>query len=577
MKYFKRYYMLVKKFRFQILIAVILAAVTSLGNVIFPRMIGTLVDHIKNATLTVAVMKDLLLKLLSLAIAIYIANIIWGYYIFRNFYYVKAKLSVDILKKALRQSPLFLKKNPISEIINKTSSDSGKVGEVVGYGLMTLVDGVVFPVFIFVAMSKISVLLTLISVIALPIMVYIITEISKKYDPAYEAFQKSLDSLNENAIEDFSAIKVVKSFVIEENKKEIFLKKVDDSLSKELYTTKLAAYYNPVTEIGIGFFSIISFVVGAKLIHNGTISYGDLITFSMYLLFLTWPAYALSDMIIVFKEGNASIKRIDKLLYYEDDFKNYNATKTVARVDKIELKDFSFQYPGNDKFELKDINMTFERGKKYGIVGKTGSGKTTILRQLINEYPDFSGKILINGIDVKDLNLISLKKKVGYVPQEHFLYSKTIRENIEFYRPLTDNEVEKVILASDFKKDLQNLPKGIHTLSGEQGISLSGGQKQRISLARALAKKVDILVLDDVLSAVDNSTQNKILENLNEEFADNIVVMSSHKINAVKNFDMIFVLDNGKIVESGNFDRLMENRGWFYEQAVIQEVTHEKR
>lgn len=234
-----------------------------------------------------------------------------------------------------------------------------------------------------------------------------------------------------------------------------------------------------------------------------------------------------------------------------------------------------FSYPGNDSFGLKNINLSFQKGKRYGIVGKTGSGKTSLLRILINEYPDFHGDFKINGSDIKEISLDGLKKNIGYVPQEHFLYSKTIKENIAFYREATDAEVKNAIKVSDFEKDIGSLPLGVHTLSGEMGVSLSGGQKQRVSLSRAVLKDVDMLVLDDVLSAVDNKTEQNILENLKKLMGDKIVVMSSHKISAIKDCDEIIVLDDGAISELGTYDELLENKGWFYEQAMIQEVSHE--
>ena len=574
MKNIKKYYNLIKKYRYALFFALILNILSSYGSIVLPKLIGEMADFVKSGTLT----KEILIKdiyiLSFMSIFIYISNAIWNYIIFRNYYYVSANLKKMILSKSLLQSPVFFKRNTISEIINKATSDTMRVADVVGYGFMTIVDGAIFPILIFIYMAKISTLLALISMVALPVMVFIITKISTRYDPTYEAYQKSLDTLNQKTIEDMSAIKVIKAFVVGKVKKEDYLKSVDDNLAKDLRLTKLTALYMPVTEIGIGFFSIIAFIVGASLIKHGNLSYGQLVTFSLYLYFLEWPAFALSDLIVVLKEGNTSLRRIGEIIDYDDDFKEYNGDK-IESIDKIEMNNVYFSYPGNDSFGLKNINLSFQKGKRYGIVGKTGSGKTSLLRILINEYPDFHGDFKINGSNIKEISLDGLKKNIGYVPQEHFLYSKTIKENIAFYRDATDAEVKNAIKVSDFEKDIGSLPLGVHTLSGEMGVSLSGGQKQRVSLSRAVLKDVDMLVLDDVLSAVDNKTEQNILENLEKLMGDKIVVMSSHKISAIKDCDEIIVLDDGAISEIGTYDELLENKGWFYEQAMIQEVSHE--
>lgn len=574
MKNIKKYYNLIKKYRYALFFALILNILSSYGSIVLPKLIGEMADFVKSGTLT----KEILIKdiyiLSFMSIFIYISNAIWNYIIFRNYYYVSANLKKMILSKSLLQSPVFFKRNTISEIINKATSDTMRVADVVGYGFMTIVDGAIFPILIFIYMAKISTLLALISMVALPVMVFIITKISTRYDPTYEAYQKSLDTLNQKTIEDMSAIKVIKAFVVGKVKKEDYLKSVDDNLAKDLRLTKLTALYMPVTEIGIGFFSIIAFIVGASLIKHGNLSYGQLVTFSLYLYFLEWPAFALSDLIVVLKEGNTSLRRIGEIIDYDDDFKEYNGDK-IESIDKIEMNNVYFSYPGNDSFGLKNINLSFQKGKRYGIVGKTGSGKTSLLRILINEYPDFQGDFKINGSDIKEISLDGLKKNIGYVPQEHFLYSKTIKENIAIYREATDAELKNAIKVSDFEKDIGSLPLGVHTLSGEMGVSLSGGQKQRVSLSRAVLKDVDMLVLDDVLSAVDNKTEQNILENLKKLMGDKIVVMSSHKISAIKDCDEIIVLDDGAISELGTYDELLENKGWFYEQAMIQEVSHE--
>lgn len=576
MNYLKKYYNIIKKYKYNIIAAILVSITTLYTSIILPQIVGKVSDLVKNGTLTKEVLLKNIYILILATVYMYFASAFWNYQIFKNYYYVESEIKKSLLKKALKQSPIFFKRNPISEIINKASSDSERVADVLGYGIMTIIDGVIFPTFIFYNMAKISIKLTIISVLALPIMTYIITKISKQYEPTYLSYQKSLDDLNKKALEDFKAIKVIKAFAVQDKKENSFLKSVQENLNRDLSLTKLESLYMPVSEIGIGLFSVIALIIGATQIRNGTITYGELVTFSMYLSFLAWPCFALSDLIVVLKGGNNSLKRIDEILLYEDDFNEYIGKKTISNIDSIEFSNVSFMYPGNDSFELKNIDLKLTKGKKLGIVGKTGSGKTSLLRTIINEYPNFQGEIKINDIPLKHINNIDFKKNIGYVPQEHFLYSKTINENICFYRKSDEGEVLKSIKISDFEKDLDTLPYGIQTLCGEMGVSLSGGQKQRVSLSRAVLKPVELLVLDDILSAVDNSTEKNILNNLSEVMKEKIVVMSSHKISAIKDFDEIIVLDNGKIIERGSYNDLIKNKGWFYEQVKIQEVSNEK-
>lgn len=575
MSIYKKYYDLVKKFKYQILLAFILGFATLMASIVLPSLIGSLTNHIEKSTLTTEIIKRYCLIIFSIGLFNYIANGIWNYFFFQNYYYVDNEIRLRIFFKALSESPVFYMKNPIPDIINKATSDSSNIGDVVGYGLMTLVDGVCFPILLFVFMFRISFTLTLIPIISLPIMVYLVTQISKRFDSRYLAVQRSKDKLNDKAIESYNGIKVIKTFLIDQIVKDEFLEKVDENLDEELRLQKLSTLFMPAVEIVMGISSVISFIVGAFLIKKGEINYGQLVTFSMYLIYLSWPAFALSDCIVLLKAGKNSFARVDDLLNYESDFIVKNNQIETNSIDSVEFRDFSFKYPENEGFCLENLNFKFEKGKRYGIVGKTGSGKTTILRNLIREYPNFNGEIKINGIPIREINFDKLKKKIGYVPQEHFLFSKSIADNIRFYRKVDEKNLKHAIEISDFSKDISQLSQGLDTLSGELGISLSGGQKQRVSLSRALLSDVDLIVLDDVLSAVDTKTEKNILNNLESEFNDKIVVMSSHKISAIKDFDEILVIDNGKISERGDFHCLVRNKGWFYEQALTQGALNE--
>lgn len=567
----KKYFNFIKGFGWQIAFGFVVGILTLFTTLMLPKIIGTLTGYIQSGALSIVIIKKYSLIILAVGIFNYIANGIWNYIFFRNYYYVDSEVRVRIFFKALSQSPVFFKINPISDIINKATSDSANIADVAGYGLMTLMDGILFPILVFYYMFQISPLLTVVPLVALPIMVYFITLVSKNYDRRYLSLKKSMDSLHESALETYNGIKVIKTFNLSSIMGKIFMKKVDKNLDEELKLTKISTLYMPIVEIVSGIAAVISFIIGARLIREGSISYGDLVTFSMYLMYLTWPAFAISDCIVIFKSGKNSLKRVENLIDYEENDKK---GIVLSEISSMEFRNVSFNYPGNDSFMLSGINLSLESGKRYGIVGKTGSGKSSILRMVIREYPDFDGEISINGESVKNIDFDVLRKRIGYVPQEHFLFSKSIGDNIRFFRDVDNEAVMEAIKVSDFEKDLENLPDGVETLSGELGVSLSGGQKQRVSLSRAVLTNVDLLVLDDVLSAVDNNTEINILNNLSKSFRDKIVIMASHKISAIKDFDEILVVDDGKIVERGDFDSLVENGKWFYEQALSQGVLY---
>lgn len=567
----KKYFNFVKGFKWQIAFGFVIGILTLFTTLMLPKIIGTLTGYIQSGALSIVIIKKYSLIILAVGIFNYIANGIWNYIFFKNYYYVDSEVRVRIFFKALSQSPGFFKVNPISDIINKATSDSANIADVAGYGLMTLMDGILFPILVFYYMFQISPLLTVVPLVALPIMVYFITLVSKNYDRRYLSLKKSMDSLHESALETYNGIKVIKTFNLSSIMGKIFMKKVDKNLDEELRLQRINTLYMPIVEIISGIAAVISFVLGARLIREGAISYGDLVTFSMYLMYLMWPAFAISDCIVIFKSGKNSLKRVENLIDYEENDKK---GIVLSEISSMEFRNVSFNYPGNDSFMLSGINLSLERGKRYGVVGKTGSGKSSILRMVIREYPDFKGEISVNGESVKDVDFDVLRRRIGYVPQEHFLFSKSIGDNIRFFRHVDSEAVMDAIKVSDFEKDLENLPDGVETLSGELGVSLSGGQKQRVSLSRAVLTNVDLLVLDDVLSAVDNNTEINILNNLSKSFRDKIVIMASHKISAIKDFDEILVVDDGKIVERGDFDSLVENGKWFYEQALSQGVLY---
>jgi ATP-binding cassette subfamily B protein len=317
--------------------------------------------------------------------------------------------------------------------------------------------------------------------------------------------------------------------------------------------------------IGLGY--------GAYLVSQQEMTLGDLVSFNVYLGMIIWPMFAIGELINVMQRGNASLDRVQETLDYEEDVKDASHPVTVAQPGRIGFSEVKFQYPQSSSINLSNINLQLEQGQTLGIVGKTGSGKTTLIKQLLREYPAGEGTISLAGIPIEDQTKDQVRNWIGYVPQDHVLFSRTVRENILFGHPEgTEEDIETAIRLSHFQKDLQLLPQGLETLVGEKGVALSGGQKQRISIARALIKNPEILLLDDSLSAVDAKTEARIIENIQQERHGKTTIITTHRLSAIQHADWIVVLDDGVIIEEGTHEDLLKNEGWYKEQFDRQQI-----
>lgn len=340
-----------------------------------------------------------------------------------------------------------------------------------------------------------------------------------------------------------------------------------------MHVEKIDALFNPITKILTGLSYMIGLGFGAYLVSKQEMTLGELVTFNVYLGMIVWPMFAIGELINVMQRGNASLDRVQETLDEKEDVVDPKTPTIIQNPESIVFKDVTFQYPQSSSINLANLEVSLKKGQTLGIVGKTGSGKTTVVKQLLREYPNGEGDLFVSNSPIHDQTKEQVRNWIGYVPQDHVLFSRTVKENILFGKSdATEDELHEAIRLANFERDLEMLPLGLQTLVGEKGVSLSGGQKQRISIARALIRDPEILILDDSLSAVDAKTEATIIQNIQTARSDKTTIIVTHRLSAIQHADWVIVLEDGHIVEEGTHQTLLEEEGWYKEQHDRQQV-----
>ena len=456
--------------------------------------------------------------------------------------------------------------------MGKSTNDVDSISNLAGYGTLSLFDSTVFPfIIIIMMMIVVDVKLTLAAIVPLPILAYLSIWIGDRILGRWSKVQWAFDKLNTNVLEDIEGIRIIRVFNLQRSRQEKFEESGQNLLDRNMDVVKYQALLTPVQRIIPAFTFIIGISYGAILISKGEISIGQLISFTYYLNMLVWPMHAFGNFINLKQQANASMDRVQEVLDYEEDIMDSNEAVDRWTNPDIEFINHSFKYPSSRSDVLKNFNIKIEKGKSLGVLGKTGSGKSTFVKQLLHLYPMTTNSITINGDSFDSYTRRSIREGIGYVPQKHMIFSKTIRDNIKLSRPdASDEEVMEAIRLADFEKDLKTFPKGLDTLCGERGISLSGGQNQRIAIARGFLKDPDILILDDAMSAVDGRTERNIINNIKKHRQGKTMIISSHRISQIKDLDEIIVLDKGEIVERGSHEELIKAEKWYAKQYENQ-------
>ncbi|MDJ0332412.1 ABC transporter ATP-binding protein [Planococcus sp. S3-L1] len=554
--------------------AVALLFVANILEIIPPWLIGKAIDSIAQAQLTSTLMWQYMAVLAVAMVLAYLINFVWQYQLFGGAYVIERQLRSSLMGHFLKMTPTFYEKNRTGDLMARATNDLKAISETAGFGILTLVDSTLYMATIIVAMGMlVSWELTFLAMIPLPILAVVVQILGKKIHVRYMEAQEAFGDMNDRVLESVGGVRVIRAYVQERASEQQFAAMTEDVYEKNMAVERIDALFAPVTKVLTAISYMIGLGYGAFLVAEGTMTLGDLVAFNVYLGMIVWPMFAIGELINILQRGNASLDRVNGTLDYPEDVTDPQEPSTTGKPKEIGFKDFSFTYPQSNSINLQGINLSMNSGQTLGIVGKTGSGKSTFVKQLLREYPTGQGAIFMNGIELKKLTKDQLRSWIGYVPQDHVLFSRTIRENILFGKSnASEEEMAEALRLAYFEKDLALLPNGLNTLVGEKGVALSGGQKQRISIARALIKNPEILILDDSLSAVDAKTEARIIENIQANRTGKTTIITTHRLSAVKHADWIVVLDDGKIIEEGTHKELLETNGWYNEQFLRQQI-----
>ncbi len=560
-----------KKYRKAYIIGFICLLATDAGEMYIPLIIKKAVDSLGTEGFSLNRIGTLMLIMLSIAAGVGAARFGWRYFIIGSSRRLERDLRKKIFDHLLTLSSTFFGSVKTGDIMARATNDMRSVRRASGMALVAFLDGTVLSVgiisLLFIKYGK----LALITILPLPFITLLILFAGKFIKKYFKSVQEGFSLLTERARETFSGIRVVKSLTMEEYFKEKFLKVNLQYKERNMKLVRLWGFFFPLISFISGLSLMLLLVIGGRAVINKQITPGDFTALISYLVMLIWPLMGMGFTVNILQRGAASMGRINRILETEPDIVSPADPVSSFKESDIVVKDLTFTYPGSDTPVLKEINAAFRRGETTGILGRTGSGKSTLLKLLPRLLNPPEGTILTGAADIRKYKLEVLRKNLGFVPQDTFLFSTTIRENISFGKPdAGDNEIMEICFIVSLLKDLENFPGGIGTEIGERGVTLSGGQKQRIAVGRALLPDPPVLIMDDPFSSVDTETESRILHRLFEKRAGKTNILVSHRVSTLGRCDHVYVVDGGRIVQKGTPGKLLKEDGLFREIAILQ-------
>lgn len=558
-------------------IGILIMVFADFGMAVFPtRVTQTIINAISDKSLTRELMVQQLLILAVTTIIMYVAGFFWVSWMFvsQNNYQLETRRK--LFRKLASMRIPFYDKFRSGDMMTRFTSDIASLSELLGYGTMSLLYGLATIFFVIPQMFMVSWWISILSMIPLALLGVLVTRVSAKMDQSVEANRDAVAALSNEVLEVVEGIRVTRAYGNSQLGAKRFAQKAGDLRKKADTIMTYQALYGRVANVLLATSACVILGFGGWAMSQGHLQVGDVVALQMYSWVLLEPMWMLSDFVLVYKSGNVSFGKINELLTTSDDMEEDGSLR-VDFPTEIHFDNYSFNYANSDYTGLKNINLRLSQGQTLGIVGKTGSGKTTLIRQLLRQYPVGQGQLLLNGRPIQDYQISQVQAQIGYVPQEHVLFSRSVADNLRVGKSdASQKELDYAVAVAAFTQDLERMENGYDTLVGEKGVSVSGGQKQRISIARAIIKDPNILILDDSLSAVDAKTERMIIENIQHLRQGKMNIISTHRLSAVHHADWVIVMDQGQIVEEGKPQELLAADGWYAQQYRKQQETQEE-
>lgn len=568
----------IKRHKLRYIAGIITLFVVDFANLYIPKMTGTITDGLTAHTMDWDGVKRNILAIFILGLTLAIGRFLWRFFIFGSARIIEKEIRNEMFAHLEEMSVEYYNEHKTGDLMTRFTSDLNAIRMTIGPAVICVFDATVMTIMVICQMMHyVNVTLTLIAIIPMLLICFGEIYYGKIMHARYKERQEAVSHLADYVQESFSGVRVIKAFVREKAQRYEFLKANDHAKEKNLNIARLQSVVMPLLDVIIGLSSLITLIYGGYLALIGEITLGRFVAFNQYINMLVWPMIACGDAINMFSQGTASARRIQDILNEKPEIAD--ATQTLNLQDirgDITFSHLSFIHNGQTEPTLKDINLHVPAGTTLAIIGRTGNGKTTLVNLLLHLYNTKPDMIFIDGKDINQIPLKTLRENIAYVPQDNFLFSATLKSNIAF--GVDDEDMEAITKATEAACIHDNIiafPDGYETIVGERGVTLSGGQKQRSSIARALMKDSPILILDDALSAVDTDTEERILRNLKENRAGKTTILIAHRISTIQNADIIMVLEDGEAKEIGNHESLMKENGIYHDMFEKQQLEAE--